>query len=554
MGFVFALICLYFSILFQVSTVRSPWTIQLLAAALLLGGLRDPRLAALGEAAVFFAVWRERPALGPAAPWLPWLAWLGLASLLSVQPIAAFPALARWSAALAFASLAGAWDERGRDTWLKIFLGAAAVLAAAALWTGAGNGFRAAMTGLLPPYYNYTAFALAAAGAASAAWALHPKSRPKLRPAALLLAAACVACLVLAHSRGAILGLVAAAAVWSIRRWGAKAAAVAAVAAALLLVPGRSLLLKPGRYQEARPEIWARAAEIASAKPAFGEGPGNFGTAFRRRPVEVRGGMARWGMGTDFAHSEFLQAAAETGWAGFSLWLLGFGAALSALWGRARPEPAREAAAAACAAMAVQLVVDNMLQLPGLAFLFFSAAAVAGESASRRPWPRWVAAAGLAFALLAWIPRALARSSPARAAALFPAEADPREDLAYAAMTARRWDEADAHLARAEELAPFNAVYPWRRAQIAAEGGRWNEAEALAARAAGLEPGFLNARILLAEALERQGRRPEGREALASALESFNARGERLGSSGYDNTVWNFDRAEHDRVAARLRR
>jgi tetratricopeptide (TPR) repeat protein len=294
---------------------------------------------------------------------------------------------------------------------------------------------------------------------------------------------------------------------------------------------------------------------MADEKPWFGEGPGNFGAGFRRRPVEVVGGMARWGLSTEHAHSEPLQAAAETGWAGLALWLIGLGAALSVPFRRASAEPAREAAAAAAAAMAVQLSVDNMLQIPGLALLFFSAIAVAGAwSPAQRRWPAWAAVGGLALALVAWVPRTLADSSPARAAALFPADSDPREDLAYSAMDAGRWDEADAHLALAEKLSPFNAVYPWRRAQLAAAGGRWDAAEAFSSRAAALEPGFLNDRVLRADALSRLGRAPEAREELAIVQRILRERGGRLGSSGYDNTVWAFDRAEYDRVAARAGR
>jgi O-antigen ligase len=534
-----------------------PW---LLAAALVCGGLRDPRLAALGEAGILVLVWIERPAIGPAGPWLPWLGWAFLCAALSLQPLAALPFLARWSALLAFASLAAAWGEREREAWLKTVLVVAAVLAAAALWTGASLGFRAGMTGLIPPYYNYTAFALAACSAAGAAWALHPRGvRPELRLAGLGVAALGVSCLLLARSRGACLGLAAAGAVWSVRRWGAKAGTVVLVAAGLAggayradLMPAswRAALVKRGAYQEARPEIWSRAAVMADEKPWFGEGPGGFGAGFRRRPVEVRGGEARWGMGTDYAHSEALQEAAETGWAGLALWLIGLGAALSVLLRRARAEPAREAAAAAAAAMAVQLSVDNMLQIPGLALLFFSALAVAGERPSGgRRWPRAAAVAGGLLALAAWIPRALADGNPARAAALFPGEAEPREDLASRSMAAGRFAEADAFLAQAERLSPFNAVYSWRRALIAAARGRWDAAESSAARAADLEPGFLNDRVLRAEALDRLGRTREAREALAAVLRDFRERGVRPASSGYDKTVWDFDRKEYDRVA-----
>jgi O-antigen ligase len=495
------------------------------------------------------------------AVWLPWLGWAFLSALLSPQPLAALPALARWSAVLAFASLTTAWGERKRKDWLKTVIIISVILAAAALWTGAPLGFRAGMTGLIPPYYNYTAFALAAGSAAAAAWALHPRViHPKLRLAGLAAAALGVGCLLLARSRGACLGLVSAAAVWSVRRWGAKAALIAAMSAGLVMVAYKSNILpsswrefalKPGRYQQARPEIWSRAAAMADEKPWFGEGPGNFGAGFRRRPAEVRGGSARWGLGTDYAHSEALQAAAETGWAGLALWLMGLGASLSVLLRRAQGEPAREAAAIAAAAMVFQLSVDNMLQIPGLAMLFFSALSVADTRPSEaRRWPRSAAVAGGLLALTAWIPRALANGNPARAAALFPAESEPREDLASQALTAGRLSEADVFLSEAANRSPFNAIYPWRRAQIAAAQGRWKAAESFSARAADLEPSFLNDRVLRAEALARLGRIRDARGELATALRILRERGSRLGSSGYDATVWNFDPKEYDRVAA----
>jgi O-antigen ligase len=535
--------------------------VVLLGAALLFGGLRDPRLFSAGAAALWSLVWLERPALGPATAWLPWLAWATLSAAWSAQPLAALPFLSRWAAVLAFASLAAAWGAKEREEWLKALLIAAGILAAAAAWTGYPI-FRNTMTGLIPPYYNYTAFALAAASAAAAAWALHPRGpRLELRVAALAAAAAFAACIGLAHSRGAALALVFAAAVWAARRWGAKAGAVLAVAAALaggafsigrLPAALQDVLLKRGRQvEEARPAIWRRAAEIASEKPWLGEGPGNFGVGFLRRPVEARGAQARWALSTDYAHSELFQAAAETGWAGLALWLLGLGTSLSVLLRRSDNEPAREAAAAAAAAMAAQLAVDNMLQIPGLALLLFSALAVAGARPSCGPrWPRAAVIAGALLALVAWLPRALAEGNPARAAALFPREAAPREDLAYRAMAAGKLGEADTLWAEAEKLAPFNAVYPWRRAQIAAAQGNWEAAREFAGRAAEDEPGFLNDRVLRAEALARRGRKLEARAELAQVDELLRTRGNPAGFTHYDATIWDFDRKEFDRVAA----
>jgi tetratricopeptide (TPR) repeat protein len=229
------------------------------------------------------------------------------------------------------------------------------------------------------------------------------------------------------------------------------------------------------------------------------------------------------------------------------------GASLSVLLRPADQEPAREAAAAAAVAMATQLTVDNMLQIPGLALLFFSALSVAGaRPAGGRRWPRAAVFAGGALALVAWIPRALADGNPARAAALFPAESYPLEDLAYRAMAEGRPDAADALWARAQNLAPFDAIYPWRRAQIAAARGRWDAARESAERAAADEPGFLNARVLRAEALGRLGRVGDARAELETVLRLRlrRERGYRPSGSEYDITVWEFDYKEYDRVAA----
>ncbi|MFI5361342.1 MAG: O-antigen ligase family protein [Elusimicrobiota bacterium] len=546
--------------------MRPAWSVRLLAAAILLGGLRDPRLAALGEAAVFAALWIERPLFGAAAPWLPWLAWAAASGALSLQPLAALPALARAAAALGFASLAAAWGAREREEWLKTTLAVCVILAAAAFWTGVPLGFRATMTGLIPPYYNYSTFVLAAGAAAAVAWALHPGAvRPAHRLAALAAAGASVAAIGFAHSRGAFIALACAAAAWAARRWGKAAFAAAAVAAALaggaiwagrLPASWRGVAVKNDRQvSEARPAIWRRAAEIADEHPWLGEGPGSFGVGFRRRPVEARGARARWGLTTEFAHSEPLQAAAETGWMGLALWLLGLTASLRTLWRRTDEEPAREAAAVAAVAMAVQLLIDNMLQIPGLALLFFSALAVAGErTPGRRRWPGAAVFAGGLLAATAWVPRALADGNPSRAAALFPRESDLKEDLAYKVMTAGRWAEADAVWAQAEDLAPFNAIYPWRRAQIAALRGRWDEARVHAERALEVEPGFLNVRVLRAEALRRLGRPAEARAELAAVADAFASRSSPPGFTYYDSRIWILDSAEYERVAALLRR
>jgi len=537
-------------------------TARLFVFCLALGGLRDPRLFAVAGAAAWFAVWREKPALGPAAAWLPWLGWAALSAALSVQPLAGLPVVARWAAVLACASLAAAWSEREREDWLRSLLIVAAALAVAALATGANRGWRAEMTGLLPPHYNYTAFVLAAAASAAAAWLLHPRgARGAQGAGAAALLALALVCIALSRSRGALLGLGCAAAVWSARRWGTlwlsawlAAASVGAIALGAGLLPAavEDAVFKRSRtHAESRPRIWSAAAAIASESPALGVGPGNFAVGFRRRPVAFEDGAARWAMSTPFAHSEPLQAAAETGWAGLALWLLGGGAALWGLVRRSDAEPAREAAAVAAASMTAQLLVDNVLQIPALAALWLTALALARPPSDGKGWPRAAMITGAALALVSWIPRTFAAAGPARAAAVFPAEPGPREDLAYIAMAAGKAAEAEAHWTAAQRLEPFNAIHPWRRAQIAGSFAYWERVEPLAARSIELEPDFLNARLLRADALLHLGRRDEARAELGAARDRLRARGEAAPLSGYEKTVLEFDRPAFDRLSAR---
>jgi tetratricopeptide (TPR) repeat protein len=186
-----------------------------------------------------------------------------------------------------------------------------------------------------------------------------------------------------------------------------------------------------------------------------------------------------------------------------------------------------------------------------LAALWLCALALAAPARpSRKSWPRAAAALGAALALVSWIPKALASAGPARAAALFPAEPGPREDLADAAMAAKNFPEAEARWEEAQAREPFNAIYPWRRAQLAAAGGRWDAAERLAEKAVALEPGFWEARLLRAEALVRLGRAPEARAALDEVRKLRLERGNVATGSGYERTVTSFDPRDYDRVAA----
>jgi|CXWL01.1.fsa_nt_gi O-antigen ligase len=529
-------------------------SLGLLSASILAGGLRHPLLGALGAAAAAGLAAYEAPlALGPAIWWLPWIGWAGFSCFESAQPWAGLPVIARWSAFAIFLALAAKWDERARRLWLAGTCALGAVLAAAAVATGAGVGFGSTMTGLLPPYYNYTAFVLAAAAAAAASWALSAEPPKGLgRTALWTLVIGLIVCLLLARSRGGLIGLSAAAGWLTWRRGGMKVllVVIAAVVVAAALAPAawKDAAFKRTRsFAEARPKLWLAAGDLATGSPWFGEGPGNFSVGFLRQPVRSTGGAANWGLWTPYAHSEPLQAAAETGLVGLALWLLGFGATLFEAFGaRADRDAAQVAARAALIAVLPQLLMDNMLQVPGLAFFCASLLAVSRPPSSARgiSWTRAPALALAAFALAAAAPGLLAAPAAAgadlderliragRAVRIFPTDAYRREDLAQTLEEAGRGPEALQQWSAASGLAPFNAIYPWRSARLSPAAA----AEPLLRRTLELEPGFISARVDHVLVLRALGRRDEERAELEE-LSRRTATPTPPTMSGYERTI-----------------
>ena len=89
-----------------------------------------------------------------------------------------------------------------------------------------------------------------------------------------------------------------------------------------------------------------------------------------------------------------------------------------------------------------------------------------------------------------------------------------------------------------------------RVAALAAAQGRWEAARALAAQASEDEPGFLNDRVLGAEALLHLGRKGEARAELAGVRVTLATRGNVAGFTRYDAAIWELDRKAFDRVVA----
>lgn len=541
-----------------------------IAAALCAGGLRNPVWFCAGGL-IFWALiaWRRPPILA-AWPWLAVAAWSLVSAAASAQPLAALARLAVLLLACGAISWASSWDAADRRRWFWALIGVSFPLAAAALWTGYFRGdaarghFREQMTGLIPPYYNYTMFVLTAAAAASAAWLLRAKSGAREKWAVIFCVAVALITITLSHSRGAMVGLAAGAATVLFRagRGSAGFRRVFACALAVGLASGAFLLhsnLTKGRLRgEARPGIWRAAIFMADRAPLFGIGPGNFQIGMRLDPVPVPGAAARYGLSTNYAHGEIFQALGETGWAGALIFL---GALLFSLRGLLGPALSAEgeAAAAAAAAMTAQILVDNILQIPALTLLLFTAlgmtASAQPKSARGSRWPTWAALLCALFPATAWA-LAAARADLAKAAFIFPVDSDVLEDLAYTRINSGDYAGSDEYWRRAAELSPYNAVYPWRSAQIAFAMGRFADAEILSRRAILIEPGFLSARLLLAESLARLNKKTEA----ALELEELDARAAAQlpgpAENGYERTISqlsNADQRESKRLSLNLR-
>src|SRR5581483_1853556 len=92
------------------------------------------------------------------------------------------------------------------------------------------------------------------------------------------------------------------------------ALAAALGGAALFNVGGAAHWLKLDQPQSfKRPQIWTAALQAARERPVLGWGPGNFEEGFLRHNFPSGQGPASYQFSTPFAHSEPLNALAETG-------------------------------------------------------------------------------------------------------------------------------------------------------------------------------------------------------------------------------------------------
>ena len=308
-----------------------------------------------------------------AAASVAWTLWAGRASLAGAAPVASLQAACAGTYAAA--------------RWLTVRQRAAVPVGAVAVAGGL------LVLGVLLPGVGTLGYANAdaalcvqvAVAAAMAAVAL-PRGRPAR--AAGWAAAAFVLAAVLSGSVTAIVAVCVVALLSGTVAARMPAAAVGLGAIAVLLVVAGTAFVAVARVtgavpgavsrvagaaDERRVDLWADAAAIARAHPLAGAGPGRFQ---RLSPTARSDRDARW------AHSDFLQQAAEGGGVALALLLAAFGWGFGRVSVTGADHPGTALGAMSLAALGLHAAVDYVLHFPLLTLV---GVALVGAATAPRP-------------------------------------------------------------------------------------------------------------------------------------------------------------------------
>ncbi len=188
-------------------------------------------------------------------------------------------------------------------------------------------------------------------------------------------------------SRGAVLGLGAAAAVYASLRWSRR---VRLAVAGLIVFAALAVASSPARPLDTtvagRVHLWRIAARHAAAAPVTGQGPGAVTRQFPNwQRVAARTGVRdpRFAGPTDHVHNDYLEALIERGVPGLLALIVPLGLAVVQT-ARRCPAPISPVAAGACAALtagAACALVDYPLARPTELAWWWVALAIALQSA-----------------------------------------------------------------------------------------------------------------------------------------------------------------------------
>jgi len=314
------------------------------------------------------------------------------------------------------------------------------------------------------------------------------------------------------HSRGAWLALAVGVSCVAYRRWKMKGilAAAALLSLWILLLPGHYAFelskLGSGPDALARPLIWKSAVAMITEYPVTGWGAGNFEQGFQLHPVLSRDGLFQYEKTTVFAHSLYLQIAAELGIPAllFFLWAAG------SFWKSTEPDAETRPL---LIALLVQGAFDMIFALPALSLLLVGAAAATAPRPDRES------------AVVALDGRARKGVGVLALGAVLLLGVAPRwdnlsdsgfwENQAALRGQDHAWGEAFLAYEKAEDLDPYHAPLYCEAGELALFHGDAPRAEEEFRKCLDLEPNALRAWRGLAAALRGEGRRLE-----AARLES----------------------------------
>jgi tetratricopeptide (TPR) repeat protein len=301
-----------------------------------------------------------------------------------------------------------------------------------------------------------------------------------------MVAAIDAAALLWLGSRGALLSLMGAGALWVVRhrpRGRRARALLAAAALALVAVSAVSVAARfrrfddPYRYDRVR--IWQAGLQAAADHPLTGMGPGMFSRRGAPYNFPQDTSMFRFSKTPGSTHSTWLQALVETGLPGLAAALL-FAALLAAAAWRAAPRgsgPIGESIALALPAVLLQAAVDMPFDAPAITLTLVALVwpRILPRSLPEAPWgARW-----------SWDPRApRPRAVAAAALAMLAVVHAAAVSLPWAAhlayLRALRQPDPMTGVTRAIRLEPWNPLYPSTRAELIARGRAPLDAAALA--------------------------------------------------------------------------